>query len=186
MAKRKANGGVLPRHLVNIAAGALGIVTVSAAVFGMTHKEDIAVCSDRLGNATLFPLQTAAGQPLSPNDLQSRLAGRDWGLLPLRLTSSCLKWRHPPRGRPPLPAAWGSHGSCRGWTKRLRPASATKCGCPPTSIWGRAARCRGSMAARLPMWRDKCNGRDNRKRKLCRTVLPPASAGAPMPSSMSA
>jgi hypothetical protein len=66
---------------MNVAAGCVATLIVVLAVRGALFKDDIAVCSDRLSNGVQFGLQDSAGSAISRTDLQSRLAGRDWGLM---------------------------------------------------------------------------------------------------------
>jgi hypothetical protein len=67
--------------VINAFAGFLATTIVVLALRGVFYKEPILVCSERLGNGTLFGLQDRAGAAISASDLQSRLGGRDWGVL---------------------------------------------------------------------------------------------------------
>lgn len=69
------------RFYINAAAGFVAVAIVALAVRGVLYKEDVALCSLRYGNGTLFGLQDKSGGPISTTDLQGRLAGRDWGLM---------------------------------------------------------------------------------------------------------
>ena len=66
---------------VNLAAGvlALGLVVFVARDFLIT--ETMEPCGDRYTDGTMFGVLTRSGEPISGADLQSRLAGRDLGVL---------------------------------------------------------------------------------------------------------
>jgi len=70
-----------PWFFINSAAGFVATLIVVLAVRGAFWREPTPVCSERLGNGTLFGLQDRNGAAISTTDLQSRLGGRDWGLL---------------------------------------------------------------------------------------------------------
>ena len=69
------------RFYINAAAGFVAVAIVALAVRGILYQDDVAQCSERYGNGTLFGLQDKSGGPISTTDLQGRLAGRDWGLM---------------------------------------------------------------------------------------------------------
>lgn len=66
---------------VNAAAGFVATSIVVLAIRGVLIVEPIMPCSERIATGTVFGLQSKAGGPVSASDLQSRLGGRDWGML---------------------------------------------------------------------------------------------------------
>jgi hypothetical protein len=69
------------RFYINAAAGFVATLIVVLAVRGAFWHEPTPACSERLGNGTLFGLEDQKGGAISTTDLQSRLGGRDWGLV---------------------------------------------------------------------------------------------------------
>jgi hypothetical protein len=72
----------LPKlFLFNAAAGLLFLGAGGYVVRDMLFAETVPPCSDRYADTMLFALQRPSGEALTAEDLQSRLAGRDWGLI---------------------------------------------------------------------------------------------------------
>jgi hypothetical protein len=72
----------LPRlFLFNAGAVLLFLGGGGYVVRDMLFAETVPQCSERYADTMLFALQRPSGEPLTTEDLQSRLAGRDWGLL---------------------------------------------------------------------------------------------------------
>jgi hypothetical protein len=72
----------IPKWLmINSAACFVLFLLVALLVRDAFFQEAIAQCSDRYGNGTAFGLQDRNGTAVSTTDLQSRLGGRDWGIL---------------------------------------------------------------------------------------------------------
>jgi hypothetical protein len=69
------------RFYINAAAGFVATLIVVLTIRGAFVHEQTQVCSERLGNGTLFGLEDQKGGVISTTDLQSRLGGRDWGLV---------------------------------------------------------------------------------------------------------
>jgi hypothetical protein len=81
MAKSRSAAKQSQSYLFNFAATGVGAVTILLAIFGSRSKEIITPCSERYGAATQFSLQRSNGELSSSAELQSRLGGRDWGVL---------------------------------------------------------------------------------------------------------
>jgi hypothetical protein len=72
----------LPKQfLFNAAAGLLFVGAGGYVVRDMLLAETVPQCSERYADTMLFALQRPSGEALTAEDLQSRLAGRDWGLI---------------------------------------------------------------------------------------------------------
>jgi hypothetical protein len=72
----------LPRlFLLNAGAVLLFLGAGGYVVRDMLFAETVPQCSERYADMMLFALQRPSGEALTTEDLQSRLAGRDWGLL---------------------------------------------------------------------------------------------------------
>jgi len=72
----------LPRlFLFHATAGLLFLAAGGYVICDALVAEAVPSCSERYADMTLFALQRPSGEALTAEDLQSRLAGRDWGLL---------------------------------------------------------------------------------------------------------
>ena len=67
--------------LFNAAASLLFLGAGGYVVRDMLFVESVPQCSERYAETMLFALQRPSGETLTAADLQSRLSGRDWGLL---------------------------------------------------------------------------------------------------------
>lgn len=67
--------------LYALGGAAFGIVTVGLMINSQFAPESFPGCSERYTQAGLFALERSSGEPLTPVDLQSRLAGREWGVM---------------------------------------------------------------------------------------------------------
>lgn len=71
----------IPRHYYYNAGVVLFLfLTALLALRSTFHKEEIPLCEMRYSKGALFSLSRRSGEPLTPGELQGRLAGRDWGL----------------------------------------------------------------------------------------------------------
>jgi hypothetical protein len=70
-----------PLFLFNAAASLLFLGAGGYVVRDMLFAESVPQCSERYADTMLFALQRPSGETLTAADLQSRLSGRDWGLL---------------------------------------------------------------------------------------------------------
>lgn len=67
--------------LYGFAGGIFGILTVGLMIQSQLAPETYPACSERYANAGMFELERPTGDVLSPAEVQSRLAGREWGVL---------------------------------------------------------------------------------------------------------
>jgi len=67
--------------LFGFAGGIFGLVTLGAMISSQFAPETYPACSERYMQAGMFALKRSSGALLRPVDLQSRLAGREWGVL---------------------------------------------------------------------------------------------------------
>jgi hypothetical protein len=73
-----------PKHLdllINLGAALVGLIVVGYVVYAAFHTEVEQPCSTRFPAATRFSLQTGAGKPLTPVELQARAGLRDLGVI---------------------------------------------------------------------------------------------------------
>lgn len=82
MIVRKKNGIALSSSTIyGIAGGAFGLVTIGFMIQSQLAPETYPACSGRYAKAGVFALSRASGQAYDPVQLQSKLAGQDWGVL---------------------------------------------------------------------------------------------------------
>jgi len=81
MLVKQLNRGIPKKYLFNAAAVLAMGVTAALTMRGLVYTPPTQMCSERYGLPTLFGLQRADGSLLAAGDLQSRLGGRDWGVL---------------------------------------------------------------------------------------------------------
>ena len=67
--------------LYGFAGAAFGIVTVGLMVQSHFAPDTYPGCAERYGQAGMFALERSSGARLEPSELQSKLAGREWGVL---------------------------------------------------------------------------------------------------------
>lgn len=67
--------------LYGFAGAAFGVVTVGLMIQSQLAPETYPACSERYSSAGMFALERPDGEPMSPAEVQSRLAGREWGVL---------------------------------------------------------------------------------------------------------
>lgn len=67
--------------LYGIAGGVFGVITIGLMVQSQLAPETYASCSERYAHAGMFTLERSSGALLNPVELQSKLAGRKWGVL---------------------------------------------------------------------------------------------------------
>ena len=105
-----------------------------------TQVEQVALCSERLDNGTVFGLQDRGGASVSATDLQARLGGRDWGVLENAKvvavkdgpTQVALQVGLP-KAPPPTPT--GKQRSGMGFTWLLSKITTAKTACLTYAIW---------------------------------------------------
>lgn len=72
----------IPRHYLYNAGVAGFLLLTGVMAFRSTYtKDETPLCEVRYETGVLFSLAKRNGAPLTPEDLQSRLSGRDWGLV---------------------------------------------------------------------------------------------------------
>lgn len=81
MITKRRNFKVSTGTLYGIAGGVFGIITVGLMIQSQLAPETYPACSERYANAGMFALERPAGDLLSAAEVQSRLAGREWGVL---------------------------------------------------------------------------------------------------------
>lgn len=67
--------------LYGVAGGVFGLVTIGFMIQSQLAPETYPGCSERYANAGMFALQGSSGALLGSAELQSKLAGREWGVL---------------------------------------------------------------------------------------------------------
>lgn len=67
--------------LYGIAGGVFGVITVGLMIQSQLAPETYPACSERYAQAGMFSLERSSGTLLGPAELQSKLAGREWGVL---------------------------------------------------------------------------------------------------------
>ena len=132
----------LPKLFFFHAAAALLFLGAGGYVVrDMLIAETVPQCSERYAHTMVFPLRRPSGEALTTEDLQSRLAGRDWGLLEHARIIKVSQGPAPVALQVDLPAGAAGKGDSaeRGsgmgfrWTpSTLRRASAA---CLTYSIW---------------------------------------------------
>ncbi len=71
----------LPKNFLFNLAGCSVIVLAGVLALRSTYvKEEIPLCEQRYGGGLLFSFANSAGEPFTPEDIQARLGGMDWGL----------------------------------------------------------------------------------------------------------
>ncbi len=78
---KQAPKGIPKKYLVNAGVAGVAMLIVGVGLHSALVKDEVPQCSERFGNGTLFGLQQKSGAAIQVVELQSRLAGRDWGLL---------------------------------------------------------------------------------------------------------
>ena len=67
--------------LYGIAGGVFGLATIGFMLQAQFAPETYPSCSERYAQAGMFALERSSGSLLGPAELQSKLAGREWGVL---------------------------------------------------------------------------------------------------------
>lgn len=81
MIVKQHNYKVPKNTLFGIAGGAFGLVTVGLMLQSQFAPETYPACTERYAQAGLFSHARSSGTLLGPAELQSKLAGREWGVL---------------------------------------------------------------------------------------------------------
>ncbi|MFY0615254.1 MAG: hypothetical protein JXQ99_27245 [Hyphomicrobiaceae bacterium] len=67
--------------LYGIAGGVFGLITVGLMIRSQLAPETYVSCTERYAQAGMFALERSSGALLGPAELQSKLAGHEWGVL---------------------------------------------------------------------------------------------------------
>lgn len=81
MIRKQHKFKVSPGTLYGFAGGIFGIITVGLMIQSQLAPDTYPACSERYANAGMFALERPTGELLNPAEVQSRLAGREWGVL---------------------------------------------------------------------------------------------------------
>jgi Polysaccharide lyase 14 len=81
MIVKQRNGKLSSNTLYGVAGGVFGIVTIGLMINSQLAPETYPSCSTRYSQAGMFALKRTTGALLQPAELQSKLGGREWGVL---------------------------------------------------------------------------------------------------------
>jgi hypothetical protein len=81
MIVKQRNQKIPASTLYGFAGGVFGLVTIGLMINAELAPETYPSCSTRYAQAGMFALKRATGTLLQPVELQSRLGGREWGVL---------------------------------------------------------------------------------------------------------
>src|SRR6056297_2006218 len=81
MIVKKHSFKVSSSTLYGVGGGVFGVITVGMMIQSHLAPDTYPTCAERYGNAAEFALQRSTGKLMTAVELQSKLGGREWGVL---------------------------------------------------------------------------------------------------------